>query len=1159
MMTKRLWILWFAAAFAAFGQQSLSTTGLVELTISPSGYAAGTQPMRWEARLHNFGSDVPFGAYGLLRLGSAAISGGNNSLIFGGLGGGEADVLSSSQASVPCCLGATGVNGDILLRIQRDTAGVNCSGNACYTFEVCYTLGGYCAYNTLSITTVETNWSIGAIYWLKAGADLAFVRWYSGVVSAGVNNNHALTTPISIAPPTNPSSLLGDWEFEKNLNDSSGHNGAWSVVGGSIQYDPTPLYPPACQPGSQQTFRAGFPVTLNGSGSQPLDGGATLEYQWQLAPQPGAASPHSGSVRWPDTVRWTGAPTVVQPTVTLAQSGSYDFQLTVTDSSGQSSSCVVHDGAVATDNNGVVIYPSGALYSAASKFLGPLIQWGQNPWPWYDTVHKLAADTNMAALGPPAGNGVQQDTLSAPVGTADLSLPVTNCNAWVGANTGVAVVIDSEQMLLGACTDSTHALIWHRGYRGTTPANHNAGVGVNEFWYWDWYDWNQGPGTVTVTSNSAAIAGAGTQFISGGPGQAICNSDGTPIPGLFLVVWHPTDTARTGRIIRYVSSCSSDTSATLSQPWGQGAYPVPAGSGLFYSIGTTFEAYWFNGQGTPWSINYYDNVVAYYLLWLRTGIDTYLIAARQLADTVWFCPLNDQGYAMMYDSREGGFSSRGASMLGLWLRQQDFPPVNMTNGLHRIAESIMIGMTYSAPYVGDARENGYELADLAYTAALDTDPTLYNLSGWLSGYPGDLTRTTYANAALVAISSLTSASGYLNYWNTTQNSTGGWLGLNYNQGDAYNSPWNAGTSVTLTNGSTTVTGINTAWSCSTLANYLPYNLAIWFWHSAPGTWPATNAGGDSTYYTITGCGGATQLTIAPAYAGPSCTNCGYEISLNDGFVGYGQSGYAMSIAARAMHYAANALLPADPADSATTRTVALNASGWVLNRATIPGFPGVAYGVDYVNCPVPISPANMACSKAISVSNVLGFSAEASDGWMSTYQYNQDPATKAAMDAMYNQMWAKPGTCPSGSTICNSSVTSSCALPPCYMTQLDPSADGFMLAPLGTGQPSPPKWFGQYFGFGDYSSWPALRLSAGQAESSQAVYVDFNLKTVAGAVKVGVKATFPNGDTRETECRSAPCAIGVDPRQGTYRLDITYLSSDGSALQTTSAQRSVGF
>jgi len=223
----------------------------------------------------------------------------------------------------------------------------------------------------------------------------------------------------------------------------------------------------------------------------------------------------------------------------------------------------------------------------------------------------------------------------------------------------------------------------------------------------------------------------------------------------------------------------------------------------------------------------------------------------------------------------------------------------------------------------------------------------------------------------------------------------------------------------------------------------------------------------------------------------------------------------------------------------------------VLNRAYRTDSHGLNFGVDWVNCPVPVAASNTNCSMDTSISGSLGWSAEGLVAFASTYAYNGDAATKAAADAMYNQMWAKPGTCPAGSTVCNETVTAGNN----YLTQLDLSVDGFMLQ----GTPPPAKWFGQYFGFGDYSAWPAVRLGGAQEESSQAAYVDFDLKTVPGATRVRAIATLPNGDTRETECASAPCVIDVDPRQGAYDLDLTYLSSDGRALSATSAHRSVGF
>jgi hypothetical protein len=84
-------------------------------------------------------------------------------------------------------------------------------------------------------------------------------------------------------------------------------------------------------------------------------------------------------------------------------------------------------------------------------------------------------------------------------------------------------------------------------------------------------------------------------------------------------------------------------------------------------------------------------------------------------------------------------------------------------------------------------------------------------------------------------------------------------------------------------------------------------------------------------------------------------------------------------------------------------------------------------------------------------------------------------------------------------------------------------------------------------------------LEAGQQETTQAAYIDLNLKAVPGAAKARVKTTLPNRETREKECNSSPCVISVDPRQGAYHLDVTYFGSDGNALSTTSVQRTIVF
>jgi hypothetical protein len=1085
--------------------------------------------MRWEGRLHGFGATLPTGNYGFLRVGDIAINQFSWGLYVGINGNINGDTINN--ATFTCCVGATGANGDLIFRAQRDTAGVNCGGTACYTFELCWTLGGSCLYQTLT-TTLASTWSGGSIFWLQQGLDLAFLRWYPTVVTAGLSGA-GLATPISIVSPTNPSALMGDWEFEGNLSDSSGNAAAWTTSSGATSYVTTPVYNPTCFAGGQQSLRAGTAATLNGTGSMPLDGGAALAYEWQ---QVAGVSPVS--------VQWTSSQRIGQPTAILPQFGPYNFQLTVTDSSNHSSSCAVHDGAAPSDNNGVVIYPPGAFYSAASTFLGSLIQWGKNPWPWYDTAHKAAADANIATLGPPVGNGVTVTTLSAALGASDTVLAVASSSFNSGNTGGAAVLVGSEQILLGPNVDATHIAIWQRGYRGTTPSTASSGTLVNQFFYWDWWDYHQGPGTVSATAGSATLTGTGTQFISGGQ-YAVCNADGTPNGGSFPVVWHPTDSTKSGRVEIRVISCSSDTQLTMSNAWSPGA-PIPGGSGLTYSIGTTEEAFWLQGGGSPTTINYYDNVVGYYLLYLRSGIDTYLLAARQLADTFYFNPFLDQGYAETYNDELGfGFPSRAQSNLGLWLRSLDSPLVNMTTGLHRIAAEMMYQLSGNQNSVGDARESGYMMATLAYVLAMDTDTTQYNLSTYVAGQ----TNSSYAQAAAVVLKNLVSPTGSWNYYYTGQSADGGWLTPDACCG-SYGSSLQSGTSVTLTNGSTAVVGTGTAWNCTTIPTYqiyAPYELAIWFWHIAPGTFPSTNAGGDASAYLIASCTDSTHLTLTTAYTGASCPACGYEISMDDGHVGWGVDGYAMGIAARTMHYAAMALTDSgDSTDGAYARALALNAStNFLLNKAFRTDTNGFNYGVDFTNCVSPIAASNEVCSRALSIVESIGYSAEGPGGWFLTYQYNQDGATKAATDALYNQMWANPNVpC---SAPCNNSVTRGGN----YLTgwDLDVNGGGWWLSAT-TPQP---KWFGQFFGFGDYSSWPAVRLGGALSSAAQQVYIAFSLASVANAAKVVVAVTTPFGTTASTTCAASPCSVTL-PRvdQPGYSIQLQYQSAGGAVLASSS-------
>ncbi len=1152
-MRNSLLLLLCAASLEAATQYSVKTTGQSGPLTDSLGvhvgdpYNAGTRPMRFEVRVHNFGSSL-ISSNLMLRLGEFGVAGTWGGLLYqsGGFGFSPGDVQPEGESGLECCLtGVTGSNGDIVLRIQRDTAGVSCGGSACVTFEVCFTAGGYCGVSTSPLTLVS-SWATGAdVAVMSAGFDVAFIRWFPTVVQAGAVGT-SLLNPIQLAPPANPSALTGDWEFENNTSDASGNTGALTDGPSSTHsFEATPIYPPQCSAGPSQSGRAGGSIALSTAGSLPLDGGSMLMPVWQQ--MPGVS---------PAPVQWLGSQTIANPAVIVPQFGSYDFQLTLTDGSGQSATCVVHDGAAPSDINGVLIYPSGAFFSAANQFLGPLIQFGKNPWPWYDADHQAAADINRVSLGPPAGKGQMVTVLTAALGASDTTLTVAS-TASFGA--GSAVLIGAEQILLGPNTDATHVTVWQRGYRGTTPAAAPAAAAVNQFYYWDWYNYNVGPGTVTATPGSATLTGVGTEFMSGGQ-YALCDYSGNPLPNINLVIWHPTDTARTGRLLTSVSGCTSDTQATLAGTFGipqmstgmPGGPGVPGGSGLTYSIATSSETMWFDRQGSSRSINYYDNVVGYYLLWLRSGIDSYLIAARQLADLFYFGPNFNQGYdASNLMGGAPGYPGRGRSALGLWLRSKDSPQVDMTTGLERAATYAMYVLSvWNEGYqtVGDTRESGYLLSELAYTAALDTSTKTYNLGNLVPGQ----TNSTYSHAAATAIAELVNPTGTAswnglqsNYWYTTQDSVGNWE-FNLN-GSGYGSAGGSGT-VSLVNGSPAVTGTNTAFNCADPSGALSAGSPIWFWHGAPATFPASNAAGDPVAYTIASCTDATHLTLTANYGGAACAACGYETVAGGGgqYLGWGGYGYMMGIATRGMNYAAGAIAGSDPADSAYARALGVKADGWLVNHAYRPDTHSFNAGVDFVDCQVPIPWSNANCTQATTIPESLGWSAEGLVGLMSTYAYNGDAATKAAADAMYNQMWANPNVpC---SAPCDNTATAGGN----YMTQLDASlgtGTAFML----TGTPPSPKWFGQYFGFGDYSAWPAVRLGGVAPAASRQVYIAYSLGSVPNAAKVVAVVTAPDGSSTSTTCTNSPCVVTV-PRvdQPGYSIQTQYQSAGGAVLAASS-------
>jgi hypothetical protein len=1008
MRQSAFYSLVFLSIHAAFGGQSIRVTGGSPSVTLPNkapwtSIGASGQPMRWELRIHDFGQQWPTNGINLGPVMLYHQAGGPNWV--DAASNFNSDAISDNGAILSgCCQGRT----DMLVRVQRDVA------NLQWTFEVSDTTGGnYLSVAARILTFGPPSWA-GFTINPNPGESVAFVRWFSSVVPMG--------TPI---PLTSVTGDLGDWEFEGNLTDSSGHG--LTMSGGAYSFVPTPTYPPVCNPGKAQSFRSGHPGTLDGTGSSAEDGGSTLTFLWQQLSGP--------------TVTWGRTPTPrpiigrggvaqlttsdqhsPQPVISGLAAGSYTFQLTVTDGSGQSGVCTVNDGAVETDDNDVVITNNPAV----DTLLGPMVRFGASPWPWFDDRHRADADVQIADL-----------------------------DKYYGA-------------------------------------------------YWDVAD----PGTITVTINSSIVTGVGTTFTT-----TFCNGPSGPSTsnGVGITVWYPTGVpGQTGRRDRAVASCQSDTQLTLTGIWFP--YDVPDGSGLNYSDDSNYGTWAYNAAPA----NYYDNVAAFYALYYRSGIVDYLNAARKLADRFWECPQVDRGNSYVGNGIGGGWPSRSQSAMGLVLRALDGRP-DMWPGMRTWWD--FYGTNYLGPNginvawepgLWDMREVAYQLALVSYCALDDPDTNHRNTcKSWVS----------------------TAISGY---YTQTRAADGTWSGLSASYASWTTPP----TSVTLTQGSTSVIGNGTSWTASQFASSGGEPVAMWFLNSSSS--PSSNANGDKTTYSPAFID-STHLMLDRPYGGTTGTH-GWALAAPGTFLGFGWAAYSMGLLGGAFDLAAKSIADSDPATSALARSYNLDAANAINTYGYRAALKAVYYGVQYVNCQAPIPETNNPCTGGMDASGARVLSAEAIRGLMTAYAYNKDAGLKSLTDLLFNAMWAKPNTCPANSTLCVPDGV--------YVSAFD---DGQWYVagtpPLGAA----PKYFGQMWGFSALSAWPAYRVGGPQPAAAQAFYLNVNRSAVPGAVAVRVTSAAADGTNLYTDCAASPCAVTAYG-QGDRPAKLEYLSSSGAVLASAQIQ-----
>jgi len=454
-------------------------------------------------------------------------------------------------------------------------------------------------------------------------------------------------------------------------------------------------------------------------------------------------------------------------------------------------------------------------------------------------------------------------------------------------------------------------------------------------------------GTVSIALNGTAVAGSGTSL------QTVFCDGGSSPNGKAITFWYVVGSG-SGRHSYAVGSCTDETHITLAGgAWG--TFVEPTQTNIQFSTETEVQqGTWVNGSS---NVNYYDNVLAFYSMYYRSGLTAYRDYARTLADRWWTQPNIDEGRAV---GQARTVAPRLLAFSGLVARALDGRP-EMWAGLEAYADQ---GIEWSggAGELSDIRENGYSIARVALAAMFD---------------PNSGKRASYLASLATIITTR---------WGPNQQPNGQWRMYSWGP-SPYNG--NPGTA-TVTHGSTTVTGVGTSWP----SYYCSGNYSQ-FWVSNVDT-----TGGDPVSYTCTWVSG-TQITLDRPYEGTSASGKGWEFYL---LVGYGTQPFMMGIVGTAMNWSYLALNAAGSPLAPTVKQYVLNAADWLMNYGYPESTRGLYYGRDFANCE-PITTGNPFCGSAADAESRF-LNGEVMNVFSSAYQLSAQAKYKTAGDDLFSAMWA---------------------------------------------------------------------------------------------------------------------------------------------------------
>ena len=409
-------------AGTAFAGQSLVLTPSISGTSVVDPNLAQNQSWRLEFQIHNWTLPAPGSTnakiFQLTGIGSNVFLYGDGRIALED----DRDAIAQQQ---PCFVSTVGIT-NALVRFQRDLSTMRA---VCEIWN--YDGTGYNS-QTVNITSTNTWTSSGGSIGGGTTLSLGFLRVFTTLVAPGSR------------PPTTADG--GNWtelKFDGNLNDASGHGHTASIPGAS--YMATPNQGVTAFPKTQgapawstwTSLRAGYPSRLDGTASYSLaDGSSSVSYLWR-------------QVNGPTTVNWDDR-TLATPTVSGLVFGSYGFSLKATDVAGNSAIGTLQAGAVAYDDNGVVISSDPNV----PKIFGPQIAFGQNPWGWEDerNLYAVGAQTALWANAyDPTWATPGQGTISYPFsgkGFAPGGIPGTTITGAILATDTSIPIADASRLSL---------------------------------------------------------------------------------------------------------------------------------------------------------------------------------------------------------------------------------------------------------------------------------------------------------------------------------------------------------------------------------------------------------------------------------------------------------------------------------------------------------------------------------------------------------------------------------------------------------------------------------------------------------------------------------------------------------------------------------------